>query len=537
MTTRIGGDVVAESLAALGADIVFGLPGIHALGAWEGLRRAGVRTLVSRTEFSAAMTADGYARTTGRAAPLLLSTGPGALNSLTGLMEAASSHSPVVAIVSQIPRDLVGRRRGYLHELDDQLAIFRPVVKWVGRAQTADAIPDMLAEAYRHALAAPSGPVVLEIPVDVLTGDASSVQVGSLDGTPPAGPLPQADALTRAAAIVSDARQPVIWAGGGVLRSAAWEELVRLAEQLDAPVVTTYMGRGAIPADHPLSVGSGNDEGAVADLLESADVILAVGTELGAETTRQYAFRPQGTIVQIDADPTRFGATYPVVPVHADARLALAALAELLPARPTADGATRAAAARSRIAEGLAKMGRDVELDLLTTIDHAVPRSGVRSYDMTILGYWAAAHQSAPDPRRFLYPLGSGTLGYAWPAALGASIGNPGTPVLAVVGDGGFCYGWAELAVAQQYGINVALLIVDDGTYGILREYQLAAYGHTHEVDLVQPDLVALATSVGVPARTTTPETLADDLSWALDTDGPAVIVLRRRLVAAEVTA
>src|SRR5207247_3198565 len=167
--TRIGGHVVVEALEELGADAVFGLPGVHALGIWEALRESPVRYIGFRTELNAAFAADGYARAGGAPAALLLSTRPGALNSLTGLMEASSAHVPLVAIASQIPREEIGRGRGYLHELRDQRASFEPIVKWVARARSADHVPDLLAEAWRRAQTPPSGPVFLEIPVDILT--------------------------------------------------------------------------------------------------------------------------------------------------------------------------------------------------------------------------------------------------------------------------------------------------------------------------------------------------------------------------------
>jgi len=180
--TRIGGHVVVESLEALGAEVAFGLPGVHALAMWDGLRTSGVRFAGFRTELCAGFAADGYARASGRPAPLLLSTGPGALISLASLMEAASSHVPVVAIASQIPRELIGRGRGYLHELPDQLASFAPVVKWDSRAESAAEIPELLAEAWRRAQTPPSGPVFLEIPVDILTGETDVSPVKDLDG-------------------------------------------------------------------------------------------------------------------------------------------------------------------------------------------------------------------------------------------------------------------------------------------------------------------------------------------------------------------
>lgn len=527
--TRIGGHLVAETLEALGAKVVMGLPGIHALPIWEALRTSSIRDVAFRTELAAGFAADGYARVTGQPAPLLLSTGPGALISLASLMEAASSHVPVVAIASQIPGDLIGKGRGYLHELPDQLASFAPLVKSVRRAESTGEIPEVLAEAWRIARTPPGGPVFVEIPTDLLAGETDAT-VPELSGSPPPRAVPDEAALAEATGLLAGADRPAIWAGGGVLRSEAWAELVALAERLDAPVATTYMGKGAIPEDHPLAVGSGCDEGAMLELLETADVVLAVGTELGAETTQQYRLQFPGRLVQIDAAAERIGATYPALGLVGDAGATLAALAGRLEPR-RADGAARASSVRERIASGLRNRGEDeLELGLLDTIRAALPRDAVHAWDMTILAYCAGAHFPALAPRRFLYPLGSGTLGYAWSAALGAKLALPGTAALAVHGDGGVMYGLQELATARQHHIAAKLLIVDDGAYGILREYQEDAFGATHSVDLVQPDFASLSAAYGVPAREATPESLGDTLTWAFAIDGPAVVVLRTKL-------
>ena len=530
MAGRMGGHVVVESLEALGAGLAFGLPGIHALPMWEALRTSGVRGVALRSELNAGFAADGYARVSRRPAPLLLSTGPGALISLAALMEAASSHVPVVAISSQIPGELIGKGRGYLHELPDQLASFAPIVKSAARAESAEAIPELLAEAWRRALTPPAGPVYIEVPWDVLKGE-TGVPVGSLDGAP--GPVapPDPAALDEAARLLAGAERPAIWAGGGVLAAGAWEELRALAERLRAPVATTFMGKGALPEDHPLAAGSACYDGALAAFLEDADVLFAVGTELGAETTRDWRLRPS-TLVHADVDPARIGASYPAaVGIAGDARDVLAGLAAREPARePDGRAETRVAALRETIEHGLAAQGAELETGLLRSIRQALPADAISAWDMTILAYCASSYFPVLAPRRWLYPLGSGTLGYAWPAALGAKLALPDTPALAVHGDGGFQYGLAELASARQHGIAAALLLVDDGGYGILREYELDAYGETIAVELAQPDFVRLAGSFGVPVRETSPDALAADLEWALAAAGPAALVLRERL-------
>jgi acetolactate synthase I/II/III large subunit len=529
-----GADVLVRVMEALGATAAFGVPGTHALAIWEALRESPIASLGTRTELNAGFAADGYARASGRVAPLLLSTGPGALNSLTALMESASAHVPVVAISSQIPRELIGRGRGFLHDLADQRASFAPIVKRAWRAESAAGLPDLLAEAWRTALEPPSGPVYLEVPVDVLDGPAGIAEGGAVDGQPPAPPVPD---VAAGAALLNDAERPVLWAGGGVERSGAWAQLRALAERLRAPVATTYMGKGVFPADHPLAAGSACDDAAYQELLATADLVLCVGTELGAETTGQYELRFSGRLIQIDAAPERVGTTYPALALVGDAAAVLGALTPLVtPRQPDGRAERQVQAVRDRIAAGLDAQGRELERGILADIAAAAGPEAVIAWDMTIMGYWAAAHLPVILPRTFLYPLGSGTLGYAWPAAIGAQAALPGARALAVVGDGGIHYGLTELASARQHGLAAKLLIVDDGGYGILREYQRDAFGETHSVDLVQPDFEAVSQAFGVPVRTTEAPGLRPTLDWAFATDGPAVVVLRAAVAAHQPT-
>ena len=541
MAKRIGGHLVAESLAALGAEAAFGVPGIHALAIWEGLRDGGgaISVYGTRTELAAGFAADGYARSSGHPAPLLLSTGPGALNSLTAIMEAASAHVPVVAISSQIPSHLIGRGRGYLHELDDQLASFAPIVKDATRAHSVESIPGLLAQAWRTALTPPSGPVYLEIPVDLLTASAPGGPVTTLEAMVERQCAPLEQVLT-AATRLAHAKRPVIWAGGGTLRSGATGELRELAELLRAPVATTYMGKGAIPADHPLAAGSGCDEAAFQELLSSADVVLCVGTELGAETTAQYGLRFGGQLIHLDAAAERIGVNYSALPLVGDAKLTLLALVSELShehAEPASDAEARVATVHARIRSGLRSQGRATEVRLLETIEQTLPSNAITVWDMTILSYWAAPHLRLVDGQQFLFPMGSGTLGYGWPAAIGAAVAAPKRPVLAVMGDGGLQYTIAELGTAAQHGIGAKLLVVDDGGYGILREYQRDQFGHTTSVELPGKNLEAIADAYGVPVRTASPENLGEQLSWAFDRAGPAVVVLRQLIAAAQPTA
>ncbi|MGW1326686.1 thiamine pyrophosphate-binding protein [Streptomyces antibioticus] len=523
---RTGGDLVVETLAGLGATTVFGLPGQHALGVFDALRRSTLRYIGLRVENNAGFAADAYGRITGEAAPLLLSTGPGALTSLAALQEAAAASAPVLAICSQVPTaGLGGGRHGHLHELPDQAASFRGVVKSVHTVRAQSQIPSAIEAAWKSALTVPHGPVWVEIPQDVLVAPTSIPVVTGGDAFP--DELPPRPELTAVAAhLLSTAARPAIIAGGGVVRSDASGKLRRLAEVLRAPVVTTPGGKGAFPWTHPLSLQSWMEDRHTTDFLEDADVLLVVGSGLGELSSNYHTFRPRGRIVQIEADLGKLESNHPALGIHADARLALQALLETVEEREDELAPDRVRQVLALIAERIASQELTLEQQVLASVRTALPADSPSFWDMTILAYWAWSAFDAKGPNRMHSAQGAGGLGYAFPAALGAAVADPTRPVLAVSGDGGALYSIAELATARQHGLDVTWLIVDDGGYGILREYMTDAYGEATATDLTRPDFVTLAESFGVPAALTSPETLETDLTKALATPGPSVVVL-----------
>jgi acetolactate synthase-1/2/3 large subunit len=527
--TRIGGHVVAETLRSLGAEVVFGLPGVHALPIWEGLRASEVPVLGFRQELNAAFAADGYARVTGRPAPVVVSTGPGAFMTLAPLTEAFTAFVPVVVVSSQIKSAAIGQGRGELHETPDQTASFAPLVKWTGRAGTPEEIPGVLAEAWRRAATPPQGPVYVEVPYDVLRTSATETGEDVPDGAPEPLPPPDRHELDRAAALLLAAERPLIVAGGGAVRSGSTPELLELAERLDAPVATTYTGKGAFPERHPLALGSAWDDAPFADVVVDADVVLVVGSWLGYEFADRVKELP-GTLIQIDAAPERIGIAHPALALTGDAKATLQTLLERIERGDPHGGEARAASARGAVERSLTEQSSRLEVELLETIESALPEGSAAAWDSTILAYTACWYLRVAEPRRFLYPAGSSTLGYAFPAALGAAAALPEKPVLAVVGDGGFQYGIAELATARQHGLDVTLLVIDDGGYGILRQYQDDAGFARDGVDLEQPDFLALSEAYGVPARSSSPGALGDDLRWAFGRRGPTVVVLESML-------
>ncbi|MEU9665156.1 thiamine pyrophosphate-binding protein [Streptomyces bobili] len=523
---RNGGDLVVETLAGLGATTVFGLPGQHALGVFDALRRSDLRYIGLRVENNAGFAADAYGRITGEAAPLLLSTGPGALTSLAALQEAAAASAPVLAISSQIPTaGLGGGRHGYLHELTDQAASFRGVVKSVHTVRAQSQIPSAIEAAWKSALTVPHGPVWVEIPQDVLLAETAIPMVTGGDAFP--DELPPRPELTAVAAdLLSRAARPAIIAGGGVVRSDASGKLRRLAELLQAPVVTTPGGKGAFPWTHPLSLQSWLEDRHTTDFLEDADVLLVVGSGLGELSSNYHTFKPRGRVVQIEADLGKLEANHPALGIHADARLALQALLETVSKREDGAAPERVRSVLAKVADRIAAQELTLEQEVLASVRRALPASSPSFWDMTILAYWAWSAFDPKGPNHMHSAQGAGGLGYAFPAALGAAVADPTRPVLAVSGDGGALYSIAELATARQYDLNVTWLIVDDGGYGILREYMTEAFGEATGTELARPDYVTLAESFGVPGVRTSAETLETDLAKALGEPGPSVVVL-----------
>ncbi|WP_108986699.1 thiamine pyrophosphate-binding protein [Streptomyces coelicoflavus] len=524
---RNGGDLVVETLAGLGATTVFGLPGQHALGMFDALRRSDLRYVGLRVENNAGFAADAYGRITGEAAPLLLSTGPGALTSLAALQEARAASAPVLAISSQVPTaGLGGGRHGYLHELPDQAASFRGVVKSVHIVRTQSQIPSAIAEAWTSALTVPHGPVWVEIPQDVLLAGTPIPVVTGGDTFPEELP-PRPELTAVAADLLARAERPAIVAGGGVVRADASKKLRQLAERLRAPVVTTFGGKGAFPWTHPLSLQSWLEDRHTTDFLEDADVLLVIGSGLGELSSNYHTFKPRGRVIQIEADLGKLESNHPALGIHADARLALQALLETVEeprTDPTAPERVREVL--DRVRARIASQELTLEQDVLAAVRKALPSRAPSFWDMTILAYWAWSAFDPGAPNTMHSAQGAGGLGYAFPAALGAAAADPTQPVLAVSGDGGALYSVAELATARQYDLNVTWLIVDDGGYGILREYMTDAFGEPTATELTRPDYVALAESFGVPGVRTSPETLAADLAKALAAPGPSVVVL-----------
>lgn len=516
-------DFIVRVLKETGVDAVFGLPGVHALGLWNALTDSGLRYVGFRHEQAAAHAADGYGRATGRPGVVLLSTGPGALNAASALGEAMVSSSPVLALASAIPSNLIGKGRGYLHEAKDLLPAFESVTRFSGRATSSDEVPALLTRALEAVLGGRPGPAMVEIPVDLL--DASleaSADIPLPDRLPPdEGQIDEALGVLRLAA------RPVIWAGGGVLRSAATPELTTVAETLGAPVITTFMGKGAFPEDHPLAVGTMVRQPEAADLIREADAMLAVGTRFTGMATGNWQLEMPAQLVHLDLDSEVIGRNYPArCEIVADAREGLRALAGGLEGRQPAQEHWRARAAEVRRAciERARREGPR-EMAILDAIRAALDPSIVTVHDMTIPSYWSWPFFPVTEAGTFHSPYGYGSLGFSVPASIGVAASDPGRPVVAFSGDGGFQYHGRELATVAQYSLPVTVIVFNDQSWGVLRAFSRARYAHEFGMDIPAPDFPALAAAYGVSsARVTEPEDLEKALREAVGSSGPYLI-------------
>lgn len=533
---RTGGDLTVETLEALGTSTVFGIPGQHALGLFDALSRSQITFISSRVENNAAFAADGYARATGRPGVLFLSTGPGALTSLAGLEEAYATGVPLIVVASQIPSvGMGGRRMGHLHQLDDQKESARNVTKDQFTVRHTSAIPSTLEDAWSTATTAPQGPVWVEIPQDILLGVTEYPPVRNVSGDP-ATVAPRKEAVAHAADLLTRSHRTAVVAGGGVRQSGAEKALLDLIELLGAPVICSPGGVSAIPENHPLTLGFIEDI-AVTEVLEDAEVLLVLGSSIGEVTSNYYTMAPRGTIVHVDAEQRVLEANHPAVGIRSDASEFLRALrGELLERRtPVPEqwwgGRTSTelvAATNSTVVDRLAGQDLNQEQRFLADIRAAVPCGMLTFWDMTIAAYWAWnvwGATNAADVSTFHSAQGAGGLGFGFPAALGAAAGT-GKRVLAVAGDGSSMYSIAELASARQHNLPVTWLIIDDGGYGILREYMTDAFGGATATELSRPDFVALAQSFGVPAERVPASEAIDALQHGFTAEGPNVVVV-----------
>ncbi len=527
------GDVIVRMLKDAGVDTVFGIISIHNIPIYDAIaRQGGIRAIPSRSEPGAINMADGYSRATGKLGVAITSTGAGAGNAAGSLVEAQTAGSSVLHLTGQIESAHLDKGKGFIHECKDQFNMLKAISKAAYRPTSAQTVPSTLYLAIEQALAMPRGPVSVEIPIDYQKAKIVPPQGLSRQGKPEfIHTLPLA-AVEQAVEMLKSARRPLIWAGGGYLDSVrdAREpnQLLKLAVQLGAPVLTSQSGRGAIPEDHPLCVGNFASNPAVLPLLEAADVLLIIGSHLRGNETSAWKLPMPANIIQIDVDPLAIGRSYPAtIGLVGDAYAVLPMLNDRLGGEREHDAEYHELTAqviktsRSKLRATLGPYEQFV--DDLNTI---LPHDSIKVRDVTISGTtWGARLLTTHLPRTSIHASGGG-IGQGMQMAIGAKLGMPNRDVVVMVGDGGFLVNCGELATAVQENIPVVILLFNDGGYGVLRNIQNRNYeGRNIAVNLRTPDFVKFAEAFGAwSKRVSNVADFKPTLQEALSLNSPALI-------------
>lgn len=519
------GEVLARLLEKnYGVGTVFGIPGVHTLELYRGLAGTQIRHITPRHEQGAGFMADGFARATGQPGVCFIITGPGMTNMATPMGQAMQDSIPMLVISSVSDSRHLGMGEGRLHELPSQRDVARGLSAFSHTLLRADELPKVLSRAFAVFRSARPAPVHIEIPLDVLASSGDSI-----DQTPwpiPSAPGPAPAAIAEAASLLSAAERPLIAIGGGAITAA--EEVMALAERLQAPVINTVNAKGVLPYSHPLAVGGSGSCAPVRKELLEADVVLAIGTEL-AETDYDFfgvgGVRLDGTLIRIDIDASQLTRNArPDLAIVSDAREALVALNTALAGVQQSSGSNGLVRAAELRASLRSTADRNFEA-FFAAIDEALPEAIIAG-DSTQPTYYAWLHYEKERPRQYFHSAsGYGTLGYAIPAAIGAKLGQPDSAVIGLIGDGAAQFTIGELASAVEAEVSVIFLVWNNAGYGEIRQFFADEGVEPIGVDIHTPDFDQLGKGFGCAvARPQDLPALKRALLAARDHNGPTLI-------------
>lgn len=545
------GDLMAEMLARYGVERVFGQPGGQTAALYDGIAKRAPRInhTLSRDERSAAYEADAYARLTGKPGVCDVTVGPGTTKLTDGLVESFNASIPVVAIVGELPRDWETLRdKGVASQGFDQVSFLKSITKATWTVPSVKALPQVMRSAFRTATSGRPGPVAVVIPHDVMDAEwdenEADVEIDDRYTRAPAyRPVPEGSDVREAADLLSRARRPVIVAGGGVLDSRATDELARLAETLDACVVTSFSGKGSIADNTPYSAGVLNPlAGPTAStLVKRADVVVWLGSKVSQNTSVNWTIpSAEQATVHIDVDPIELGRTFrPTVALNGDAKTTLDAVLEELEPRERPEWLDEIATVRS---EGQKQRDEEATSEATPLAPQRVMRElsarlapddvviSDASFSAGWISSWLPVKRAG---RNWIFARGQGGLGYSVPAAIGAASVRPDNRVVTVSGDGGFYYAIGELATHAQEGLRTINVVLNNGTLGWLQMWQEIFFeGLRQSVDLQtpesQPNFAAAGAAMGcLGIKVETPAELPEAFDRAFAAEGPVVLDVR----------
>jgi thiamine pyrophosphate-dependent acetolactate synthase large subunit-like protein len=532
LSQMTGAQAVVAALLRHRITAGFGIPSIHNIAVYEALRQTPeFHHWVVRHEQAAGYAADGFYRRSGQIAAIFASTGPGNLFTLVPLLESLQNNIPVLLIGTNIASSMLGKAGGALHETPDQLEIIRPLTRFARRVSNPDALIETIAEAVALLHGPLPGPAFIEIPHDFFLAPVNVDLSKAAPQNSISLQAPQPQEIEDARRQIAASRTPTILVGAGVRGSAA--AVRKFAEFLQCPVFTTTSGKGMFPADHPLSLGCISRLGAVQEVFGQSDLLISFGARLTEFDTGRFGLQLPSQHIQVIEDARYGGDRIPSTRVVGEIAAAAQAFAQDVTARsPWCDIAAIKASESQRL-EALAQDSYTA----LKLIRAAMHRDDVLVNDQSILNYWASAFFPVLEPGTFLYPSGSGTLGYALPAAIGAACAvkraGETRKIVCIAGDGGFQYTQHELATLAQYDLPVKILLVNDDSYGVIAFLQRTMFGQTHEVALKNPDFCRVAEAYGIRAeRITSIAALQQRMPQWLSAPGPALLEWHTQLSA-----
>jgi len=529
-----GGEAIIESLKNMGVKTIFGYPGGQTIPFYDMLYDADIEHILVRHEQCAAHAADGYARASGKVGVCLATSGPGATNLVTGIGTAYMDSSPIIAITGQVPTHLIGNDA---FQEADIIGITMPIVKHSFQPKDPNLIPSIIKSSFEIARTGRPGPVLIDVPKEVQEGELTDFDDSLID-TPGYNPTIKGNLrqIKKARNLIKEAKRPMILAGAGVIISNACCELKKLADTIQAPVMTSLLGKGAIDETDDLALGMLGMHGRKVsnDYINESDLLIAVGVRFSDRTTgRLDSFVPDTKVIHIDIDPAEIGKNVDVdLPIVGDAKNVLESLNKTLEGYTVSDDVNKwAAMIKAKKQELLPRMTYDdVPLkpqSVIKEIAEVLTPNSILTTDVGQNQMWAAHFFDTQKPRKFISSGGLGTMGFGFPSAIGAKIACPEDPVVSINGDGGFLMVCQELATVREYDIPVIAVVLENRTLGMVYQWQSLLYNERHSQTLLgnSPDFVKLAESFGVNAvRITKPGETKKALSSAIKDNEPILL-------------